>query len=520
MVDALLKPRIAFVVALMLGALAGCSFYSPTIADCAISCTEGGACPRGTTCRNGFCRLESAMGECACKLGDTRACGGGRGECKPGTEVCTSERVWSGVCTGEGRPTMETCNNKDDDCNGLIDDNVTDSQACSLTQGVCAGKRTRCESGSQLTCEPTDYGPSFQQVESRCDGLDNDCDGFTDVRAATVLTTEAAPTGPFLFVKLVQGFALVFERRPSGSPSELLVSRFDDQFAFVRSTLVSRPAPATFHARSLGDFVFVASSVDGGVFLSRVDTNDGSDAGVVRFESLLDGGFSEGLRLGVAEQAVSTYLAAGSTRARMLVWQLDGGLAQVRDLNDGPGVPATVTLNSVNVSDRGHYVIYSADDSAANTVRELLRLGDGGVWNPPFYGGVEAELIEWDAGVSSTYPYVGSTVSGIYCLPDLTQGVAEVTVAASPVLQQWGAMATVRTQSGVHQVVMQERPVGSGQQLVVASSFPNGDSISFRPRNLDGGAGVPQLVPASDPAWLLVGWREGTSIRARRVCSP
>lgn len=516
-------PWWAFVVALALGTAAGCSFYSPTIVDCAITCAEDGPCPGGTSCRNGFCRPETAMGDCACKLGDTRPCGGGRGECKPGSESCTAERVWSGVCVNEGRPVAEVCNNKDDDCDGLVDDDVTDLQACALSLGVCAGKKNRCESGAQLVCDPSDYGPAYERVETRCDGLDNDCDGFTDIRPLTVLTNEGSTTAPFQLLAMPQGFALVFERRPAAGSPELIVARYDEQFSFQRSAVVARPPPNAFHARAVGEAVYVATSSDGGVGLTRVNTQVSGDGGLERFEALLDAGFSGGLRLGVGEQAVSTFLADGDDRARMLVWQLDGGLSTVRDLNAGPGVPVTVSLNSVNVSDRGHFVIYSADDPAGDTVRQLVRLGDGGVWSPPFFGGVEAELTEWDAGVSAAYSYssTSNSLSGVYYLPDLTRGLTEVAAAASFLSQQWGASSAVRTQAGDLHLAMQERTPGGGQQIVVGTSVPVGDTFSFRLRNLDGGAGVPAVLTSTlEPAWLLVGWRDTNSIRIRKVCAP
>lgn len=81
-------------------------------------------------------------------------------------------------------------------------------------------------------------------------------------------------------------------------------------------------------------------------------------------------------------------------------------------------------------------------------------------------------------------------------------------------------MAAVRTRSGDLRVAMQQRTMGGVEQVVVATSVPVGSSFSFRSRNLDGGAGVPALVQSADGAWLIVGWREMTSIRARRVCAP
>jgi hypothetical protein len=526
MVNPLLKraPALAFGAALVLGVAAGCSFYSPTVVDCAIACGESGSCPGGTKCRDGFCRLESSMGDCACQLGDTRECGGGRGECKKGTEVCTSGRVWSGVCVGEGRPSVEVCNNKDDDCDGLVDDEVTDPQACSLTLGVCAGKKNRCESGAQLVCEASDYGSAYQVAEARCDSLDNDCDGFTDIRALSVMTNEASPTAPFQLLAMPQGFALVYERRPAAGMAELIVARYDEAIVLQRSHVVARPAPGQFWARSLGQSVFVATTSGGGVGLTRVNTLLAGDAGLEGFEPLVDAGFSRGLRLGVGEQAVSTFLADEGNQARMLIWQFDGGLSQIRDLNSGPGVPASEKLYSVNVSDRGHFVIYSADDDADDGgVRQLTRLGDGRVWAPPYAGDLDAQLHEWDAGVSSTYAYsdTSTSLSGVYFLPDMTQGIREVAAAASFLSQQWGAAASFRTPAGDLTLAMQERVPGGGQQIVVGTSVPVGDTFSFRLRNLDGGAGVPAVVASSvEPGWLFVGWRDMTSIRVRKVCAP
>jgi hypothetical protein len=49
-------------------ALAGCAvagcFYSPDPRDCAVSCGPGGACPSGTSCAEGVCRVPGAGGAC------------------------------------------------------------------------------------------------------------------------------------------------------------------------------------------------------------------------------------------------------------------------------------------------------------------------------------------------------------------------------------------------------------------------------------------------------------------------
>jgi len=58
---------------------------------------------------------------CACKNGDTRPCGSSVGECRPGTETCDLAGVW-GTCTGAITAKPETCNLKDDNCNGSVDE--------------------------------------------------------------------------------------------------------------------------------------------------------------------------------------------------------------------------------------------------------------------------------------------------------------------------------------------------------------------------------------------------------------
>ena len=41
--------------------------------------------------------------------------------------------------------------------------------------------RQKCVSGAYSgVCDATDYGPTYELVETKCDGLDNDCDGFSD----------------------------------------------------------------------------------------------------------------------------------------------------------------------------------------------------------------------------------------------------------------------------------------------------------------------------------------------------
>ena len=92
--------------------------------------------------------------------------------CKKGLESCVAGS-WTS-CQGQTLPATEICDGSDNDCDGEVDEKVENACGPTLSIGACRRGDLVCQDYEQVC-----VGASYPGGEL-CDGVDNDCDGVVD----------------------------------------------------------------------------------------------------------------------------------------------------------------------------------------------------------------------------------------------------------------------------------------------------------------------------------------------------
>ncbi len=108
---------------------------------------------------------------------------GSKGVCADGVATCASnlwQCDWTALVTKGYEPFEQTCDGKDNDCDGQTDESLDVAKNSCNLQGVCQwGVAVTC-AASKASCDYT-HVLGYQNVtETVCDGLDNNCNGKTD----------------------------------------------------------------------------------------------------------------------------------------------------------------------------------------------------------------------------------------------------------------------------------------------------------------------------------------------------
>ena len=148
--------------------------------------------PRPETCNNMDDDCDRVVDNNLIDAG--QPCGTSLGECTSGITVCTNGSI---SCQGGTQPATETCNNRDDDCDGTIDgilQTCYGGPAGTMGVGICQGGTQQCTNGNFGVCN----GEVRPRTTDDCNGLDDDCNGRVDDAPGTGVSccpSGLCPTG-------------------------------------------------------------------------------------------------------------------------------------------------------------------------------------------------------------------------------------------------------------------------------------------------------------------------------------
>jgi len=297
--------------------------------------------------------------------------------CKAGVQTCAVLGPWPVAdaknCVGEVLPSvLELCNDKDDNCNGSVDEGYINiskkGQACTAGQGACLGtgvwacKNTMDGMECNAKANPTKKKPET------CDGTDENCDGIKDNGRCFDDWTKLPVNSPAWLIGSTRGIAaegkiVLLGGDKSGTPKIL---RSDDSGQTWK--LVHSPTNGTILGVGLSGTTAVAIDKKAYLYYS-------ADAG-----KTWKTGPRCGANLGYADVAIhkGTVLVTGGEGK--VCRSLDGGktIANTTSFKDGtkPVVMTSVTLNTVSSLKVGLAVGYRS--SVSTTLVPVYRSLDGG----------------------------------------------------------------------------------------------------------------------------------------------